>query len=274
LHRPAAALAGRAAGERAPGAIPRTQSQAVMTDTPTKLAASTARYNVAEPKSLANRLSNRQQRKMYRAFLGLHPAETDTILDVGVASDRSYDNSNYLEAWYPHKHRITAVGLDDASFLETAYPGLRFVRADGLALPFPDGAFDYAHAGSVIEHVGSRARQARLIAELRRVARKGIFATTPNRWFPVEVHTLLPLVHWLPPAIFRRALRALGHDFFSREENLNLLSARDARTMVRPLLQSAACQIRSVRFLGYTSNLLLIIRPPPHARQVTTSPTA
>ena len=22
--------------------------------------------------------------------------------------------------------------------------------------------------------------------------------TTPNRWFPVEVHTRLPLVHWLP----------------------------------------------------------------------------
>jgi hypothetical protein len=25
-----------------------------------------------------------------------------------------------------------------------------------------------------------------------------VFVTTPNRWFPVEVHTKLPLVHWLP----------------------------------------------------------------------------
>jgi hypothetical protein len=25
-----------------------------------------------------------------------------------------------------------------------------------------------------------------------------VFVTTPNRWFPLEVHTLLPFVHWLP----------------------------------------------------------------------------
>ena len=25
-----------------------------------------------------------------------------------------------------------------------------------------------------------------------------MFVTTPNRWFPIEVHTRLPLVHWLP----------------------------------------------------------------------------
>jgi hypothetical protein len=30
--------------------------------------------------------------------------------------------------------------------------------------------------------------------------------TTPNRWFPLEVHTLLPLVHWLPPAARGRLL--------------------------------------------------------------------
>lgn len=220
-----------------------------------------ARYNVADPQSLAIRISARQQRKMYRAFLELGPTEADTILDVGVTSDRSYGNSNYLEAWYPHKHRITAVGPDDAAFLETTSPGVRFIRADGLSLPFQDRAFDYAHASSVLEHVGNRERQAHLIAELTRVARKGVFASTPNRWFPVEVHTLLPLVHWLPPAIFRRALTALGQDFFAREENLNLLSARDLAKLVPARLHRDAWEIRTVRLLGPASNLLLVIRP-------------
>jgi hypothetical protein len=45
--------------------------------------------------------------------------------------------------------------------------------------------------------VGRRAEQVAFVQELCRVADR-VFVTTPNRWFPVEVHTLLPLVHWLP----------------------------------------------------------------------------
>ena len=33
---------------------------------------------------------------------------------------------------------------------------------------------------------------------------------TPNRWFPIEFHTLLPLVHWLPPEHFRKLLVLTG----------------------------------------------------------------
>src|SRR5258708_4616087 len=43
-----------------------------------------------------------------------------------------------------------------------------------------------------------------------RVAGK-VFVTTPNRWFPLDPHTLLPLVHWLPRGAGReRLLRARG----------------------------------------------------------------
>ena len=49
----------------------------------------------------------------------------------------------------------------------------------------------------MIEHVGGREAQRRFVEEALRVARRA-FVTTPNRWFPVEVHTRLPLVHWLP----------------------------------------------------------------------------
>jgi len=178
---------------------------------------------------------------------------------VGATSDRSYDHSNYLEAWHPHKHRVTAVGIDEASFLETVYPGMTFVQADGRDLPFEDASFDYAHSSAVLEHVGSAEKQALFLSELWRVARKGIFVTTPNRWFPVEFHTTLPLVHWLPTGVHRPIFSALGRDSFAKEENLNLLTpatlAQAAKAAGIP-----SFKIDSVALGGWPTNLLLVAK--------------
>jgi hypothetical protein len=53
---------------------------------------------------------------------------------------------------------------------------------------------------------GGRDGQRAFVHELCRVAKR-VYVTTPNRWFPIEVHTLLPFVHWLPAAPRRRVLR-------------------------------------------------------------------
>jgi ubiquinone/menaquinone biosynthesis C-methylase UbiE len=217
-----------------------------------------AQYNVASADSLAAKIAGRMRRRMYERFLlesGIQPE--DTILDIGATSDQSYDHSNYLEAWYARKERLTAVGIDDAAFLETRYPGLRFVKADGRALPFADGAFDFAHSSAVLEHAGSRRQQEQLLHEMRRVARKGIFVTTPNRWFPIEFHTVLPLLHWLPQTRFRALLRKIGRDFFAEESNLNLLTRRDLADLARRG-GIDGFRIESVALLGWPTNLLLI----------------
>src|SRR5262245_56994191 len=100
-----------------------------------------AQYNVAAAGSLPVRIAAHQRRKMFGRFVqDTGVAAEERILDVGVTSDRTYEASNYLEAWYPHKHMVTAVGIDDASFLCGQYPGMRFVMADGLRLPFCDQA--------------------------------------------------------------------------------------------------------------------------------------
>jgi hypothetical protein len=218
-----------------------------------------AQYNVTAAGGVADRLSTHVRRKMYARFIDAGVGPDDTILDVGVTSDRSQLASNYLEAWHPRKDRITACGLDDASFLEEMYPGLRFVAANGKDLPFPDGAFDWVHSSAVLEHVGASHEQARFLAELYRVCRKGVFATTPNRWFPVEFHTVLPLVHWLPKATFRALLRRLGHRELSLEQNLNLLDRRDiARICAAAGLEEH--DIDSVSLGLWPSNLLLTVR--------------
>lgn len=226
------------------------------------MALQNAQYNVAAPESLPVRIAHWQRRRMFARFMAYSvPGDSETILDVGATSDQTYTHSNYLEAWCPLKGRITAVGIDDASFLETLYPGMRYVPADGRELPFPDGAFDHVHSSAVLEHVGNRANQARFLRELWRVTRKSLFVTTPNRAFPVEFHTVLPLVHWLPPATFRALLRRIGRGFFADENNLNLMTAGDLGRCVQAAGIDGA-DVQSVSLLGWPSNLLLAARKP------------
>ena len=219
-----------------------------------------AQYNLAAPDSLPIKIAAYQRRRMFNVFLsttGIEPQ--DIVLDLGVTSDRTYSHSNYFEAWYPYKQRITACGMDDASFLEQMYPGVRFVFADGRDLPFAEREFDYVHSSAVIEHVGSREKQAAFLRQAWRVARKGIFVTTPNRWFPVEFHTLMPFAHWLPPATFRSLCRRRSLEFFASEDNLNLLSASQLRQIaVEAGLENV--RVTSVTLAGWPSNLLLFAR--------------
>jgi ubiquinone/menaquinone biosynthesis C-methylase UbiE len=215
-------------------------------------------YNLAAPDGLIVRLLGYQRRRLYERFLvecGADP--DDAVLDVGVTADRSYASSNYLEQWYPYRTQLIASGIDDGAFLEKLYPGVRFVRANGLALPFPDQAFEIVHASAVLEHVGSAANQTAFVLECCRVTRKTAFFTTPNRWYPVEVHTLLPLVHWLPKSTFRALLRKSGYGFFAEESNLNLLTSGELHAIAAQI-DGFSCKVSPVTFLGWPSNLLLI----------------
>lgn len=216
-----------------------------------------AQYNLAAPDSIPVKIAAYQRRRMFDSFLSATAIQKeDTVLDLGVTSDRTYSHSNYLVQWYPYKHQITASGIDDAAFLEEIHPGVKFIRTDGRKLPFADRQFDYAHSSAVLEHVGSQEMQVGFLREAWRVARKGLFITTPNRWFPIEFHTLLPFAHWLPPATFRKICKMSGRKFFASEDNLNLLSVPQLR---RVAIEAGIenIQIKSARLAGWPSNLLL-----------------
>jgi hypothetical protein len=77
------------------------------------------------------------------------------------------------------------------------------VAGDGRWLPFRDRAFDIVFSNSVIEHVGTREDQSRFAAEISRVGR-AYWVQTPNRYFPIEMHLMLPLIHFLPKPLQRR----------------------------------------------------------------------
>lgn len=189
-------------------------------------------------------------------FSQLNIRSTWKVLDAGVTSDRTPD-SNFFERLYPYPNSLTAVGLEDASFLEQEYPGIRFIKADACRLPFPEKNFDLVFCSAVIEHVGSRQKQLQLIKELTRVGRITVI-TTPNRFFPIEFHTLTPFIHWLRPSTFRAFLKITGRRFFSEEQNLNLLCEYDMDSMIRACGKSF--EKHHHKLWGMTSNLVYYIQ--------------
>jgi SAM-dependent methyltransferase len=71
-------------------------------------------------------------------------------------------------------------------------------------LPWPDGRFDLVLVVAVVEHLPARNRRAQVDEYYRVLAPGGHIAIldTPNRFFPIETHSIgLPLVQWLPPRL-------------------------------------------------------------------------
>ncbi len=205
---------------------------------------------------LRERIAFKVRSSIYKKMeLLLKPRKSWSVLDVGVTNDNSFD-SNFFEKIYPYKNKITAVGLEDASFLEKKYKGLKFFKANALNLPFEDNYFDLAFCSAVIEHVGCYSNQIQCVKELSRVSNLCLI-TTPNKSFPLEFHTLTLFIHWLPPRIFRYFLRLTGRKFFSYEENLNLLNQFEIESIFDKLKINYISN--HFKFLGLRTNLVYII---------------
>src|SRR3954454_9873886 len=164
---------------------------------------------------VASRVSLRSRERKLRLFHELlRPGPETTVVDVGVTDSGFGPDApdNFFEALYPWPERITAVGVTGLDSFAQAFPQVTVMRADGRELPFPDGEFDLGFSNAVVEHVrGGKDEQRRFVHELCRVSHR-VFITTPNRFFPLEVHTLLPFAHWLPRSARDRMLRARGFD--------------------------------------------------------------
>jgi len=187
-------------------------------------------YRHAGSVGLIRGISLRARQAVFRLFMDtLRPDAQTSVLDVGVSLDVSSPEANVLEQLYPHRARLVCAGIGDGSAVSAAYPGVRFVEiTPHQPLPFRDAEFDVVYSNAVVEHAGSRAQQRAFIAELCRVARR-VFVVAPNRLFPIEHHTGLPLVNYLPLPVFRALLRPTPFKHWADEANLNPLFARDLR---------------------------------------------
>ena len=173
-----------------------------------------------------------------------------TVLDLGGAE--------YYWPWLKVRPRVTVANFEQRDLKKA---DLDWVRADGRKLPFQDGAFDVVYCNSVLEHLPDEASRDAMAREVARVGR-GYSVQTPNRWFPVDAHTLTPAFHFLPMrwqsrlarnftlwGRLQRPSRAEARGFV---ENIRLLTAHD----LQRLFPDAT--IERERFFGLTKSVIAV----------------
>lgn len=215
-------------------------------------------YRQTPEESLAERLMVTARDRIYKDFIDrMKPVPFDRILDVGV-SDVISNGANVLERQYPYQENITACGLGVGVEFRATFPKIKYAQIEpNVRLPFEDRSFAIATANAVLEHVGSFENQVFFVQELCRVAER-VFISVPNKFFPIEHHTALPLVHF-QKRTFRIACAAAGKSEWTDEKNLILVTRKLLWRLAAPLGRSAAVGYTGVRLGPFSSNLFLAL---------------
>jgi hypothetical protein len=105
---------------------------------------------------------------------------------------------------------------------------------ENIKLPFDDEAVDWVACYDLLENFLSFERQVRLLRELLRISKKGVFVSTPNRWHPLS--------GWLRP-----------------QPHAGLVDAMKIKTMVDVLPGHPPWRLGHVRVMGLKSHYFLMI---------------
>ena len=112
-------------------------------------------------------------------------------------------------------------------------------------------------SNATIEHVGNYLQQKKMISNMINLSKKLFIITTPNRYHPIDFHTKLPFIHWMPKNIHRKILKILKLEFFAKEENLNLLSKNELKILLKTCGVNNF-KIFDISLLGFKSNFIVI----------------
>ncbi|PHX88676.1 MAG: hypothetical protein CK535_05585 [Pelagibacteraceae bacterium] len=180
------------------------------------------------------------------------------VLDVGTTSDKFNKSSNFLInnfSYIKKRKSISDQKISSNFFLNTLHKSI----SDKLTnLEINKFSSDLVISNATIEHVGSKKNQYTMISNIILLTKKTFVIATPNRYHPIEFHTLIPLIHWLPKKIHRFILKLFGLSYFAKEKNLNLLSEEDLLRLLNRFKNKIEYSIYNIKWLGVKSNLIVI----------------
>ena len=159
------------------------------------------------PKKLASWIAWRERQNVVKCFTELiNPTKTDVLLEIGGPTG----SAEAIVSLYKKVLIINISNINQTTIDECGYPeNTQIIRGNGCVLPLKNGSVDYVFSNATIEHI-PKAQWEYFSREVIRVAKKGIFISAPNFWFPFEPHYLFPFFQFLPNIIKRLFIMDFG----------------------------------------------------------------
>ena len=206
------------------------------------------------------KLLNYNRKKIFKIFLEeTNYSNKNSLLDIGTTPSLKKEHNIILQQTSNNKN-ITCLSNLNCNVLKKKFPNIKkFIISDGKKTNLKKNNYDIVHSSATIEHIGKKQNQILFVKECLRLGKKYIFISTPNRYYPIDFHTKIPIIHWLPRKIHRNILRFFGLSFYSLEKNLNLLD-KISLIKICKKLNIKKFKIIRYKFLFFTSNLILVIK--------------
>ncbi len=212
------------------------------------------------------RRARKKRAQVFRASFDM--TRTTKILDLGSEDGTSIAATLEGVPISPDRVHIADIDPEMVKRGHERFGYIPVAIPESGRLPFDDRFFDIIYCSSVIEHVtvpkehvwqiksgvefrrAAEKQQAAFAVEVRRLAKR-YFVQTPNKWFPIESHTWLPFVGYLPRNWQLRVL-SVSNRFWVKRTNpdWHLLTISD----MRRLFPDAA--ITRERFFGLTKSIM------------------
>lgn len=165
-----------------------------------------------------------------------------------------------VRAWRASPVRPAHVILLNIHEQEVEEPWMTAMVGDACELGTEIPAADIVYSNSVIEHVGGHWRRLRFAEAIRSASR--YWVQTPNRYFPIEPHFMLPWVQHLPYAAQSRLIAdwPLGNYGSVKDREEALRSALDVELLSATEMHMyfPDAELRRERVLGLTKSLIAV----------------
>ena len=182
----------------------------------------------------------------------------NNILDIGTTSDNENKSSNFIiknlknvKNFYSISDQLITLPFFKKKLQKSIIENFSEYEIENFKS-------DLVVSNATIEHVGNYNNQKVMVSNMIKLSKKMVIISTPYRYHPLEFHTKIPFIHWLPKKIHRMILKKLNLVFYSKEENLNLLSKSDLSSFIKN--EKIKSEFKYIKFLFLRSNLIFILK--------------
>ena len=177
-------------------------------------------------------------------------------LDIGTTSDDKNASSNIVIKNIKNIDKFKSISdqIVNSDFFHKSLN--KSITEEFSENELYDFSSDLVVSNATIEHVGNTLNQKKMLENIIKLTKKIFVITTPNKFYPIELHTKIPLIHWFPKSIYRKILKFLGLSFYADEKNLNLLSVNELKKMLDN--HKIIYEIKFIKLFFFKSNIIII----------------